>query len=126
MNGWKRRIIIIEGWNENGNGQMEYRERGEREGQTERKKGKKQMLRNQKKKKTTTRMTKNKYRDYKNKGKGCWMEKIEEKQNRNQEEILIIDRGQQEKIKQMEITNWNNKKREKGQQEEIAKTNRKE
>jgi len=27
------------------------------------------------------------------------MEKIEEKQNRNQEEILIIDRGQQEKNK---------------------------
>ena len=40
------------------------------------------------------------------------MEKIEEKQNRDQEEILIIDRGKQEKIKQMEITNWNNKKRE--------------
>ena len=27
------------------------------------------------------------------------MEKIEEKQNRNQEEIIIIDRGQQEKNK---------------------------
>ena len=28
------------------------------------------------------------------------MEKIEEKENRNQEEILIIDRGQQEKNKE--------------------------
>ena len=51
------------------------------------------------------------------------MEKIEEKQNRNQEEILIIDRGQQEKNK----ANGDNKlKQQKGQQEEIAKTNRKE
>ena len=54
------------------------------------------------------------------------MEKILEKQNRNQEEILIIDRGQQEKNKANGDNKLKQQEKRKGQQEEIAKTNRKE